>query len=56
MIVDWFKKKRVVLTGPRVKVWLFAREAIVKSNATVLVSCLITPGYMKEGMENDKRN
>jgi len=56
MILDWFKKRRVALNGPRVRTWIFARQTIVKSNATVLVPCLITPGYMKDGIKNDHSN
>lgn len=55
MILDWFKKKRVVLSGPRAKIWMMTTSAKVMCVADVLVTIQVPVGYMNDARQIDAR-
>lgn len=59
MIFWWetLRQKRARVKSPRVRVWLFAKQLIVKANAEVLAVVLLTPNTMQDGIvERDKKS
>jgi len=55
MIFDWFKKKRVVLTGPRAKIWMMTTSSTVMCVPEVLVTIQVPKGYMNDARQTEAR-
>jgi hypothetical protein len=55
MIFDLFKKKRVVPSGPRAKIWMMIPEVRVVSVDDVLSVIQIPKGYMNDARQTEAR-
>jgi hypothetical protein len=55
MIFDLFKKKRVVPTGPRAKIWMMIPDVKVVSVDNVLSVIQIPKGYMNDVNQTEAR-